>query len=257
MPAAMGHQETYRQNQDYADFLEQWDSGFYAKYIDALMPPRSGARVLDVGCGVGKVVGRLTEAGFEAHGVDVSEPNLERARKRCRHCQLYDGRRLPYPDAHFAAVGALNVLEHVEEPESFIAELARVAEPGALLVLSSPNFFRVLGFRDYHPKMRGLANKWRNLCRLLAKRRQMRTAPNSVRFDRMTPIQRSRSRRTTTPSWPLTPSRCGSFLSATVAGWNGSNAPTVTWRARSIFCLNLTPLRYGMFNAFLVARRMR
>jgi len=64
MPAAMGHQETYRQNQDYTDFLEQWDLGFYAKYIDALMPPRSGARVLDVGCGVGKVVGRLTEAGF-------------------------------------------------------------------------------------------------------------------------------------------------------------------------------------------------
>jgi SAM-dependent methyltransferase len=246
MPAAMGHQEIYRQNRGYADFLEQWDAGFYAKYIDALMPPRSGARVLDVGCGVGKVVGRLTEAGFEAHGVDVSEPNLERARER---------RRLPYPDAHFAAVGALNVLEHVEEPESFIAELSRVAEPGALLVLSSPNFFRVLGFRDYHPKMRGLANKWRNLRRLLAKRRQMRIDPKSVRFDRMTPIHKE----------PFTPD--DDAIVATNAlemrfflERNGCQVERVECTDRYVagpvrFLLNLTPLRYGIFNAFLVARR--
>jgi len=253
----MGHQETYSQNQDYADFLEQWDSGFYAKYVDALMPARTGARVLDVGCGVGKVVGRLTEAGFEAHGVDVSEPNVERARKRCPRCQLYDGRRLPYPDAHFAAVGALNVLEHVEQPESFIAEMTRVAELGGLVVLSSPNFFRVLGFRDYHPYMRGLANKWRNLGRLLAKLRQMRTAPESVRFDRMTPIQ----------SEPFQPD--DDAIVATNAlemrfflKRNGCRVERVECTDRYVagplrFLLNLTPLRYGMFNAFLVARRTR
>ena len=257
MPAAMGHQETYRQNQDYTDFLEQWDLGFYAKYIDALMPPRSGARVLDVGCGVGKVVGRLTEAGFEAHGVDVSEPNLERARERCRHCQLYDGRRLPYPDAHFDAVGALNVLEHVEDPELFIAELARVAEPGALLVLSSPNFFRVLGYRDYHPKMRGLANKWRNLCRLLAKRRQIRTAPESVRFDRMTPIQKRPFTADDDAVVATNALEMRFFLER-----NGCRVERVECTDRYVaglihFLLNLTPLRYGMFNAFLVARRIR
>ena len=77
----MGHQESYyRQNEAYAEFLASWDAGFYAKYADALKPARPGARALDVGCGVGQVVARLKDAGFEAWGVDVSEPNIERAK---------------------------------------------------------------------------------------------------------------------------------------------------------------------------------
>src|SRR6476469_7563709 len=183
----MGHQESYRQNEAYAEFLAGWDEKFYAKYADTLRPEKTGGRALDVGCGVGQVVGRLKSAGYDAFGVDVSEPNIERARKISSNCQLYDGKTLPFPDQHFDSVGALNVLEHVEQPEDFLRELVRVTRVGGRLIISSPNFFRVFGFRDYHPKMRGIGNKWRNWKRLQEKRRQMRTDPNSVRFDRMTP----------------------------------------------------------------------
>ena len=82
------------------------------------------------------------------------------------------------------------MLEHVEEPEAFLAELVRVTKPGGKVVVSSPNFFRALGLRDYHPRMRGIGNKWRNWQRLRAKRRQMAAEPESVRFDRMEPIRR-------------------------------------------------------------------
>src|SRR5262249_36111460 len=184
----MSHQETYRHNEAYAEFLANWDANFYAKYSDFLRPSRPGARVLDVGCGAGQVVGRLTEGGYEAYGVDVSEPNIERARRFSSRCQFYDGKHLPFPDHHFASVGALNVLEHVEEPEAFIPELVRVTEPCGRVLVSRPNFMRVFGFKDYHPKMRGLGNKWRNWQRLSQKRGEMRHKPNAVRFDRMIPI---------------------------------------------------------------------
>ena len=144
----MSHQQTYQNNQAYAEFLSGWDEGFYAKYADTLKPALPGARVLDIGCGVGQVVNRLTQAGYESYGVDVSQPNLERARKISERCQLYDGKQLPFPDSHFTSAGALNVLEHVDEPEAFIRELARVVEPGGRVLLSSPNFLRVLGFRE-------------------------------------------------------------------------------------------------------------
>ena len=135
----MSHQESYRHNEAYAAFLAGWDAGFYAKYADTLRPASAGARVLDVGCGVGQVVARLTEAGYEAHGVDVSEPNIQRARAFSDRCQLYNGKKLPFPDRFFASVGALNVLEHVDEPEAFIQEMVRVTQIGGRIVLSSPN----------------------------------------------------------------------------------------------------------------------
>ena len=251
----MGHQDTYRHNEAYADFLASWDPGFYAKYADALEPSAPGERVLDVGCGVGQVVRRLKAAGADAHGVEVSEPNVIRARQAGLNCSLYDGRRLPFPDAYFGAVGALNVLEHVEDPEGFLVELVRVSRPGARLVVSSPNFFRGLGWRDYHPHMRGLGNKWRNLRRLLEKRRQMRAAPDTVRFDRMAPIVKE----------PFTPDddaivATNGLEIAFFLERAGCRIDRVACTDRYVagpldWILNLTPLRWALFNAFVVARR--
>ena len=250
-----GHQETYRHNEAYAEFLANWDTNFYGKYADTLRPAKPGSRVLDVGCGAGQVVGRLTAAGFEVYGVDVSEPNIARARKFSDRCQLYDGQHLPFPDAYFASVGALNVLEHVEEPEAFIRELVRVVEPNGRVVVSSPNFFRAIGFRDYHPKMRGLANKWKNWCRLREKRRQTRTDPDAVRFDRMTPIVKEPFAPDDDAIVATNALEIGFFLER-----SGCEVETVGCTDRYVakpidLLLNLTPLRYLMFNAFVVARK--
>ncbi len=251
----MSHQETYRQNEAYAEFLAGWDANFYAKYADTLRPTEPGARALDVGCGVGQVVARLTREGFEAWGVDVSEPNIARARKFSERCLFYDGRTLPFPDRHFAGVGALNVLEHVEEPEAFIQELARVTRPGGRIVLSSPNFFRLLGLRDYHPHMRGLGSKWRNWRRLREKRRLMRARPAEARFDRMQPIVKEPFTPDDDAIVATTPLEMEFFL--TRAGCVvESVACTDRYVAKPAdFLLNLGPWRYVMFNAFLIARR--
>jgi SAM-dependent methyltransferase len=251
------HESYYRQNEAYAEFLASWDAGFYAKYADSLRPETPGARTLDVGCGVGQVVARLKEAGFDAYGVDVSEPNIERARLFSNQCRLYDGKKLPFPDHHFASVGALNVLEHVDEPELFIHELVRVTAMGGRIVLSSPNFFRVLGWRDYHPRMRGIGRKWQNWRRLQEKRGQMRYSPGSVRFDRMQPIVKE----------PFTPDddaivATNAFEMEFFLERAGCEVVSVSccdrYVARPVdVLLNLGPWRYVMFNSFLIAKRVR
>jgi SAM-dependent methyltransferase len=251
----VSHQASYQHNEAYADFLAGWSAGFYAKYADTLRPDRAGGRALDIGCGVGQVVARLTQAGIEAYGVDVSEPNIDRARKVTERCQLYDGRRLPFADGYVASAGALNVLEHVDEPEEFITELVRVTEPEGKVVLSSPNFFRVLGLRDYHPHMRGLDNKWRNWRRLLEKLRQMRKAPDQVRFDRMTPIVKQPFTPDDDAVVATNPIEMRFFLERAGCAVEQVSC-TDRYVARPVdWLLNLTPLRYLMFNAFLVARR--
>lgn len=251
----MSHQDTYRHNESYAEFLATQDDAFFAKYADALQAGGKGGRLLDVGCGVGQVLRRWQANGFAAHGVEVSEPSVRRAQEAGLNCQPYDGHTLPFSDGFFAAAGALNVLEHVETPEAFIPELVRVVEPGGRVVISSPNFFRALGFRDYHHTMRGFANKWRNFRRLLAKRRQMQTAPSAVRFDRMTPVEKE----------PFEPD------DDAIVATNGLEIAFFLRRAGCVvervqctdryvpglvdLALNLTPIRYAMFNAFVVARK--
>lgn len=252
----MSHQESYyRNNQAYANFLAGWDEGFYAKYADTLKPDQPGGRVLDVGCGVGQVVHRLAQAGFQAHGVEVSEPNLEKARQLGLNCQSYDGKHLPFTDGYFASAGALNVLEHVEEPELFIREIVRVVESGGKVLISSPNFYRVIGIKDYHPRMRGLGHKWQNWVRLQEKRKQMRQSPSQVRFDRMTPIVKE----------PFTPD--DDAIVATNAleiqfflEQSGCEVLRVSCTDRYVakpveLVLNISPLRYLMFNAFVLARK--
>jgi SAM-dependent methyltransferase len=251
----MGHQESYLHNQAYAEFLAGWDESFYAKYADTLRPDLAGDRVLDVGCGVGQVVRRLRAGGYDAHGVEVSEPSVAMAQQHGLNCQMYDGRQFPFPDRHFGSVGALNVLEHVEEPEAFLGELVRVTRPGGRVLVSSPNFFRAVGWRDYHPAMRGFGNKWRNARRLLAKRHQVRTAPEQVRFDRMMPVVKE----------PFTPDddaivATNGLEIAFFLGRAGCTIERVECTDRYVrrpidFLLNLTSLRYAMFNAFVVARR--
>jgi SAM-dependent methyltransferase len=252
----MGQESYYRENEAYAEHLAAWNSALYAKYADTLKPDQPAARALDVGCGVGQVVARLNDAGFEAHGVDVSQPNIERAQKVCPRCRLYDGRKLPFADHYFASAGALNVLEHVDEPEAFIREVVRVVAPGGKVVLSSPNFFRVFGLRDYHPRMRGLGRKLRNWKRLREKRAQMRAAPGSVRFDRMEPIIKE----------PFTPDD-DAIIATNAAEMKffleraGCEVLRVECTDRYVakpidFALNLGPWRYMMFNSFLVAKKL-
>jgi SAM-dependent methyltransferase len=255
MSTQPSHLDHVRDDVSYADILANWDAAFYAKFTGALRPSRAGARLLDIGCGVGQVVATLTREGFEAHGVDVSAPNIERTRAFTDRCLLYDGGRLPYPDNHFERVGALNVVEHVQDPEDFVREAVRVCAPGGRVVLSSPNFLRFLGWRDYHPRMRGLGNKWRNLQALLGRRRRMRETPDAVRFERMTPIIKE----------PFTPDDdaivctnaldLGFFLER-----NGCELLEVACTDRTVpavvdFALNLTPLKYGLFNAWVVGRK--
>ncbi len=252
----MSHQESYyKNNEAYAEHLAGWDADLYTKYADTLQPGQPGGRVLDVGCGVGQVVARLSEAGFEAHGVDVSEPNIMRAQKACPRCQLYDGRTLPFADNYFSSAGALNVLEHVDEPEAFIREIVRVVASSGKIVLSSPNFYRVFGFRDYHPRMRGLGNKLRNWRRLRQKQVQMRHQPDAVRFDRMKPIIKQ----------PFTPDD-DAIVATNAAEMKfflerfGCEVQRVECTDRYVaapidLALNLGPWRYMMFNSFLVARK--
>jgi ubiquinone/menaquinone biosynthesis C-methylase UbiE len=113
------------------------------------------SRVLEVGCGVGDftrdlqaAVGSAASAGPTAAvvGLDFSAVMLAIARARTdnaaalpRYC-LADASHLPFAPASFDALTAERVLFHLDDPASAVAELARVARPGARVALFEPDW---------------------------------------------------------------------------------------------------------------------
>lgn len=91
-------------------------------------------RVLDLGCGVGHSFSRLGER--ETVGVDVDAVALAGQE---RETVVADMRRLPFSDASFASVVAVQSIEHVPDPERAVSEAARVLEPGGVAVFVTPN----------------------------------------------------------------------------------------------------------------------
>jgi SAM-dependent methyltransferase len=252
----MQHQQTYYQNEAYTQFLEEWDKDFYAKYIDALCPATGLGNILDVGCGVGYVVSQLKARGHDAHGVEVSATSVQRAQQSNLPCQLYDGKTLPFPDNFFTSVGSLNVLEHVENPELFIQELVRVTKSGGHILLSSPNFYRVIGFRDYHPRMRGFRSKWLNFKTILQFKKLLKTNPQAIHFEKMNPIIREKFQPDDDAIVATNPFHMRFFLEKA-----GCKILSISCTDRYMskpfdFLLNLLPTRHFMLNAFILAKKL-
>ncbi len=83
-----------------------------------------GARILDIGAGVGLQTQVLREVGYEVVPIDM--PSSVYVNDRQIDIIDYDGRHIPFDDETFDVVYSSNVLEHVVDEENFQRELHRV-----------------------------------------------------------------------------------------------------------------------------------
>src|SRR6185436_1739843 len=104
------------------------------------LPHRPSLRVLDAGCGSGRMMSELAKDGFVS-GLDLSPQAVALARSR-RHPSVTLGRveRMPYADHSFDVVTCLDVLEHTPDDGRSLAELRRVTRTGGHLVLTVPAY---------------------------------------------------------------------------------------------------------------------
>lgn len=101
---------------------------------------RPDARILDVGCGTGSNLSAFAELG-RATGIDASPDALAYCRKRgVETVSLAEIERLPFADATFDVVTAMDVLEHTDDDLEALEELRRVCKPGGLLLATVPAY---------------------------------------------------------------------------------------------------------------------
>ncbi len=95
-----------------------------------------GARVLDAGVGLGRVLGPMTQ--YDRYGIDITFDYLKRARSNNFTVAFSRIEDMPFDDGSFDAVMACDVLEHVIDLEKCCTELLRVLRPGGTLVIRVP-----------------------------------------------------------------------------------------------------------------------
>ena len=110
----------------------------------ALIPPapRSGAILVDLGCGAGLLAPHVAALGYRHVGVDLVTGSLRLAQEHKLTCVRADVHRLPFADASVAVVSAGEILEHVTDPSTVVREACRILCPGGLLVLDTINATR-------------------------------------------------------------------------------------------------------------------
>ena len=112
-----------------------WRGPYDTGPIVAEVPP--GARVLDAGCGSGKMTIPLARAGYRLVGLDLVREGLLEMRGDIG-LVAGDVRGLPFRDGAFGAVVCYDVLQHLLAPERAraAAEIGRVLAPGGVAFLA-------------------------------------------------------------------------------------------------------------------------
>lgn len=109
---------------------------FAAKQIRQLGQIES---ILDVGCGVGITVDILSGNYLRVDGIDTSPDSIAHARQRARGNFEQSSLEDWDPKRHYDVILSTQLIEHLRQPELFLAEAAKRLNAGGYIVLETPN----------------------------------------------------------------------------------------------------------------------
>lgn len=149
--------------------LEDETKSWYLEVI-SFAGIRSGrGKALDVGCAYGHSLEILSDLGFEAFGLDLSEYAIEEAKRRT-DARVSTGNvqdSIPF-DEKFDLITCLDTLEHLGKPKQAIVNMYDKLEEGGLFVGSTPNrnwWRRKLGVHNEEGTHRSIktATEWKEI----------------------------------------------------------------------------------------------
>jgi 2-polyprenyl-3-methyl-5-hydroxy-6-metoxy-1,4-benzoquinol methylase len=122
----------------------------FERTLDELLGAAAPESLLDVGCGEGVLTHRWAErlAPRRVVGIDLEDPAIqaEWAKRPAPNLEyrVMKAENLPFADGAFDVATAIEVLEHVPDPEHTVAEMARVASRHLLVSVPREPLWRAL-----------------------------------------------------------------------------------------------------------------
>ncbi len=136
----------YFERYNYADrgrgrFSMYWFARrYYATLVRRYAPPGGGS-LLEVGCGLGDLLGLLQD-DFDCVGIDVMSHGVAETKRNAPRAEVieHSGDNLQtFETGRFSVVVSLHVVEHLVDPERALHEIYRIVRPGGLLLFATPN----------------------------------------------------------------------------------------------------------------------
>jgi ubiquinone/menaquinone biosynthesis C-methylase UbiE len=126
------------------------------KWVSQSIGDVDGLRTLEVACGRGGFVRKLSQSSAFSCGLDFSFAALSIGKRRSDAAALVQGdaHALPFPDNFFDIVISCETIEHLPFPLKGVREFYRVARPGARLLLTTPNYLNFMGLYEMYAKVR-------------------------------------------------------------------------------------------------------
>jgi ubiquinone/menaquinone biosynthesis C-methylase UbiE len=127
----------------------------YLRQLDRFAAGRRGLRVVEAGCGPGRMATAMVERGHEVAAFDTSPEMLRIARGLVDSSSLGrsgfvvgDIERAPYRSSHFDVYVSAGVIEYLESDDSTLSEAFDLLQPGGLAITSVTNVFSHAGLFD-------------------------------------------------------------------------------------------------------------
>lgn len=119
--------------------LPRLASPLKAEFRHLPLPPRAGARLLDVGCGGGDWLKRARQAGWSVFGADPDSVARERGAKLGIEIRAGGAESFLNEPGSFDAITTNHSLEHVHDPNRMLRDMFTVLRPGGWLFVETPN----------------------------------------------------------------------------------------------------------------------
>lgn len=106
------------------------------------LSPFNNLSIADIGCGGGLVCEPLARLGANVTGIDADENAIKVAKKHAKDAGLniaYKAAAIEEIDTKFDVVCALEIIEHVSDPQDFVTTLAQRVKPDGIIILSTLN----------------------------------------------------------------------------------------------------------------------
>ncbi len=131
---------------DYEDYYEGHDNStpeFAARRLDEIVKSfesfRQNNRLLDVGCGAGSMLEAGLKNNWRAEGIEVSKSGVDYLQSKGFKVFFGFLQDAKFPDNHFDVITAVEILEHIPEPQNILKEIARILRPGGIFWATTPH----------------------------------------------------------------------------------------------------------------------